>query len=71
MAFPTAVNSQITDSVSQIPPYDGATAELFSDLIRAFGIASKNGISEQHQATIIKLALSMSGIHLLENKNQP
>ncbi|ADZ91931.1 hypothetical protein [Marinomonas mediterranea] len=64
MAFPTAVNSQITDSVSQIPTYEGATAELFGDLIKLLSVASQKGISTSHQACILVTAAAMSGVEL-------
>lgn len=67
MAFPTSVNSQVTDSDNTgTTNNDGFETELLGEIIRALGIASQREISVQNQAKIIKQAASITGISLLE-----
>ncbi len=73
MAFPTAVNDQITDSVTQVNIKDpresieGVAHELLGELIRALGVAKQKGMTDQHQASTITQAASAVGINLLNS----
>ncbi|ABE56425.1 RebB protein [Shewanella denitrificans OS217] len=71
MAFPTAVNSQITDSVTQVnvevlgmaPAI--AMGNLFQATSQALANAAHNATSAQQQANITAQAVTTAGVSLL------
>jgi len=68
MAFPTAVNDQITDSVTQAnvkvtgeaPAM--ALASLYQSMAQSLGIAFANAVSGQQQAAILAQAATTQGV---------
>ena len=71
MAFPTAVNSQITDSVTQanleVLGTAPATAmgNLFQATSQALANAAHNATAAQQQANITAQAVTTAGVNLL------
>lgn len=71
MAFPTSVNSQITDAVTQanievvaIAPAI-AMANLYQATSQALGNASHNATTAQQQTNILAQAATTAGVALL------
>jgi hypothetical protein len=71
MAFPTSVNDQITDSVTQanvqVLAVAPATAmgQLFQATSQALGLAAHNAASAQQQASISAQAATTMGVATL------
>ncbi|MBN3492726.1 RebB family R body protein [Vibrio neptunius] len=71
MAFPTAVNSQITDSVTQANVEVLGTApatamgNLFQATSQALANAAHNATAAQQQANITAQAVTTAGVNLL------
>ncbi|MCL1051846.1 RebB family R body protein [Shewanella abyssi] len=71
MAFPTAVNSQITDSVTQVNVEVLGTApaiamgNLFQATSQALANAAHNATTAQQQANITAQAVTTAGVSLL------
>ncbi|TDF35585.1 glycerol-3-phosphate dehydrogenase [Alteromonadaceae bacterium M269] len=71
MAFPTAVNSQITDSVTQANVQvlgdapSIAMGNLFQATSQALANAAHNATSSQQQANITAQAVTTMGVNLL------
>lgn len=71
MAFPTAVNDQITDSVTQsnvkvigeAPAV--ALSSLYQSLAHAAGIAAENLVTQQQNANSVSLAVVTSCVESL------
>jgi len=71
MAYPTAVNSQITDAVSQAnahvvgnaPAF--AMASLYQATAQALGLAAQNATSAQQQASVTAQAATTMGVATL------
>lgn len=66
MAFPTAVNSQITDAV-QSP--DGATgaqiAGIYQAVAHSTGLAMENALAAQQQMNIVSQAATVQGVTMM------
>jgi 4-hydroxyphenylpyruvate dioxygenase-like putative hemolysin len=67
MAFPTAVNDQITDSVTQADPNAPAIAmgNLFQATAQALANAAHNATTAQQNANTILQATTTQGVALL------
>ena len=71
MAFPTSVNSQITDSVTQsnVKVLGDAPAQalgsLYQAIAQAQGLAAQNAVSAQQQATVTAQAATTLGVSTL------
>jgi thymidine phosphorylase len=76
MAFPTAVNSQITDSVTQsnveVSANVPATASGFLQqaTAQALANAAHNATANQQNANILHQAITTLGIRVLHNRNE-
>lgn len=74
MAFPTAVNSQITDSVTQsnVEVLASAPAQamgtLYQSLAHATGLAMQNAVSNQQEANSIAAAVTTMCVKSLVSK---
>lgn len=74
MAFPTAVNSQITDSVTQsnvqVLSESPAMAigSLYQSMASAMGIAMQNSVSQQQNANAVAQAVTTRCIETLLGK---
>ena len=77
MAFPTAVNDQITDSVTQSnvkvlgEAPSVALANLYQATAQALANAAHNATTAQQQASILAQAATVAGVSLLYSGNQP
>ena len=75
MAFPTAVNDQITDSVTQsnVQVLASALAQAISSLYQIFAsslsLAVQNATANQQNANTINKAVTTSCVNLLLGKN--
>lgn len=71
MAQPTAVNSQITDSVTQanVETLGNASATALSNLYQvvsqSLGLSAQSSVSGQQQANIVHQATTTQGVSLL------
>jgi len=71
MAFPTAVNSQITDAVTQsnVKVLGDAPAQalgsLYQTLAQAAGMAAQNAVTNQQQSNVTAQAATTMGVALL------
>jgi hypothetical protein len=76
MAFPTAVNSQITDSVTQsnleVTANVPATASGFLQQAtsQALANAAHNATANQQQANILHQAITAAGVRILHTRNE-
>jgi hypothetical protein len=75
MAFPTAVNSQITDAVSQSSVQvlgsapSVALANLFQATSHALSLAALNATFAQQQLQILNQAVTAQGVALIYSAN--
>lgn len=73
MAFPTSVNDQITDSVTQtnVKVLADAPAQamgtLYQATAQAMGIAAMNAATQQQEANVVAQAATTMGVALLLN----
>jgi len=66
MAEPTAVNSQITDSVLQPAGYAEALASFYAAMTRSLGQASDNAVTNQQNSSVLaQAALTQSVARIL------
>lgn len=71
MAFPTAVNSQITDSVSQVnlevlgSAPATAMGNLYQATSQALANAAHNATTAQQQANITAQAVTTAGVNMI------
>lgn len=71
MAFPTAVNSQITDAVTQsnVQVVAGAPAQalgmLYQTVAHAAGLAAQNAVANQQSANQVAVAVTTKCVNTL------
>lgn len=77
MAFPTAVNSQITDSVTQanVQVLGDAPAQALSSLYQAsaqaLGLALQNAVANQQSANSLANAVVARAVEVLLGASEP
>ncbi|MEC4591696.1 MULTISPECIES: RebB family R body protein [Nitrospirillum] len=77
MAFPTAVNDQITDSVTQAntkvidPAPPQAIGQVMQALAHSTGILMENAVSQQQQQAILAQAATTQGVTLIYGAGSP
>lgn len=76
MAFPTAINSQITDSVTQssVNVLAGspslALGHLFQTVAQAVGMAAHNAVAQQQTMNSVSLAVTTRCVNALVGEGQ-
>ena len=67
MAYPTAVNNQITDSVTSVDSSKNAVMqELAGRVISSLAVAAQKGLDETEQASALAHAAALCGVRFGE-----